>query len=117
AGRGGRLLLGAAGGDRVHGLHDEEEDRGGDQHERQQRVDEIAIQELAVVDLEVEPREVLVPADGGDERGDEVGDEGGNHRAERGGDHHRHGQVDDVSAQKECLELLEHREPPGWFGG
>jgi hypothetical protein len=47
-------------------------------------------------------------ADRRDQRGDEVLDDRVDDRAERGADDHRDGEVDDVAAQDEVAELLEH---------
>src|SRR5436190_14358620 len=44
-----RRLGAAARHQRVHGLHDEEEDRRCDRHEREHRVDEVAVREAAAV--------------------------------------------------------------------
>src|SRR5579885_2543210 len=48
---------------RVHRQHDEVVDHGGDDDERDDGVDEVAVEELAVIDREGELREVRLAAD------------------------------------------------------
>ncbi len=54
------------------GDHDEEVENCGDDDERDQRIDEVPVQELAVVDREIQAREVRLAKQGGDEGGDDV---------------------------------------------
>ena len=56
----------------VHRLHDEEEHRGGDRDERDQRVQERAVAEDAPVDVNVKAGEIGLADDRGDDRRDEV---------------------------------------------
>ena len=101
---------------RVHGLNDEEEHRRGDRQERDQRVQEVAVEEVARVDRERQVLEVRLAEDERDDRREQVGDQRLDDGAERGADHDRDRQVDDVPAQQECLEVFEHamRLPDGW---
>ena len=59
----------------VHGHYDEEEDNGGDDHEREHLVEEVAVAKRAAVDREVQRREIGLTTDRGEQRRDEVGDE------------------------------------------
>src|SRR5437764_1486714 len=60
---------------RVHRLDNQEEEDRGDHEERDQGVDECAVEEVALVGREAEAAEVRLAADRGDQRRDEVGDE------------------------------------------
>ena len=102
-----RILLGAAGHERVDRRHDEEEHRGGDRHEREHVVEEVAVGEVAAVDRERQRGEVRLAEDRGDDRRDDVGDERLDHGGERGADDDRHREVDDVAAEQELLEVGE----------
>jgi hypothetical protein len=104
-----RRLLAPPGprGDQLHRLDDEEEHRRGDRGERDQRVDEVAVAEAAVVDREREAAEVGLADDRRDDRGDQVGDERIDQCDEGDADDERDGQLDDVAAEEELSELLE----------
>ena len=80
-----------------------------DDEERDERVEEVAVGEAAVVDREGEVAEVRLAADGGDQRRDDVLDERVDDGRERGADDDRDGEVDEVPAQDEAAEFLEHR--------
>src|SRR5438874_2913980 len=97
----------APGHEGVDGHDDEEEHRGGDEDERDDGVQEVAVGEPALSDVEVEVAEVRL-ARNRDDRGDDVSHEGGHDCAESSADHHGHGQIDDVAAQEKCLEVSEH---------
>src|SRR5215831_11368362 len=56
--------------DPVGGDHHEVVDDGGDDQEVEGDVDEVAVAEVALVDGEDQVREVGLPAQGGDQRGD-----------------------------------------------
>jgi SAM-dependent methyltransferase len=64
--------------------------------------------DLPVADLHPGAPEVRGPADDADQAADEVLGERVDHRAERRPDHHRDREVDDVAAQEEVLEALDH---------
>ena len=105
----GRRLLARAREQGVHGLHDEEEDRGADGEERDQGVDERPVGEARAVDREVELAEVVLADDRRDQRRDHVPDERVDDRAERSAHDDADREVDDVAPQKELLELASHR--------
>jgi hypothetical protein len=81
----------------VHRQDDEVVDHRGDDHKRDHRVDEIAVEELGVVDGEGESGEVGFLEDRGDERREQVLGKGGHHRGKRRANHHAHRHVDHVS--------------------
>src|SRR5205807_9755106 len=89
----------AAGHERVDGHDDEEEDRGADEDERHDRVEEVTVGESAAPDVEVELTEVRLTGNR-DDGGDEVLHQGGHDRAERRADHDRHRKIYDVAAQR-----------------
>src|ERR1019366_8614067 len=81
-----------------------------DDRERQQRVDEGAVGELAAIDGEAERREVRLVADGADDRRDQVGDQGLDNGVEGDADDHRDGQLDEIAPEQELLEAA-HGSP------
>src|SRR5262249_24431883 len=87
----------------------------GDRPERDQCVDEVAVEEPAPVDREAELGEVVLPKDRGDQRRDQVGDERRDERAEGDADDEGHRQLDEVAAQEESSELLGHGMHSGSF--
>ena len=89
-------------------LHDEEEDREGNEHERDDGVDEVAVHEAAPVDSEGEPAEVRRLDHRCDERGQEVGDERTHDGAEGRADHDADRQIDGIPAEQELFEFSEH---------
>ena len=94
-----------------HRLDDEKEHDRGDHGERDQRVEERAIEELTAVDLECQRREVRLTPDRGDERRDQVRDEGSHDGTEGNADHDADGHVHEVPAEQKLSEVLQ-REPP-----
>ena len=101
-----RLL--AAGGHHLHRLDDEEEHGGPDRDELDHGRDERAVAEHRVVDREGEVAEVGLADDHRDDRHDQVVDERGDHRRERDAHDERDRELDDVAAEQEVLELLDH---------
>src|SRR5512132_313036 len=89
----------------VDGLDHEEEHHEGDGDEGDQHVQEVPVAERRAVDRELEGAEVRLAEDGRDQRGEQVGDGRLDHRGERGPDHERDGQVNDVASKQELLEL------------
>src|SRR4051794_28420006 len=83
---------------------DQEVDDGGQDRERDQRIEEVAVQELRLVDRERETAEVLRTPDRAEQRSDEVLRQSNDERAERGADDDGHRQVDEVAAQQELSE-------------
>ena len=67
-----------------------------------------AVGELRAVDRERQPAEARLADDQRDQRRDDAVHERLHHGAERGADHDGHGEVDDVAAQDELAELLDH---------
>src|SRR5436305_5252713 len=105
---GGDLFgLADAGHDHVDRLDHEEEHGGGDQHEVDDVVDELAVEKMAVVGREGLVLEVDA-ADRPDDRRDQVVDERLDHGAEGDAHDDRHGQLDEVPPHEEIAELLEH---------
>ena len=93
---------------RLHGLHDEEEDGRGDRQELDHVRDERAVAENGVVDRGREVVEVRLADDHRDDRHDEVVHEGVDDCRERQAHDERDGELDDVAAEQEILELLQH---------
>ena len=92
--------LGVARGDGIHRLDDEEEHRGRDAQEGDQRVQEVAVPKHAVVDRERQPAEVGLPKIAATIGVIDVGDKGRNQQSEGGADDDRNRQVDQVSAEQ-----------------
>src|SRR4029077_3904697 len=74
-------------------------------------VDEVAEQELAVVDREVEAREVRLAADCGDQRRYQVFDQRGDQGRERQTDDDGNGQVHQVAAEQKRFEPFHEWSP------
>src|SRR4029077_8726795 len=91
--------------------HDEEVDDCRDDDERDQRIEELAVQKPALVDGEEEAGEIRLPSEGRNKRSDEVLDERVDHRAESHTYDHCDRKVDDVAAQEKRLETPEHVHP------
>ena len=89
-------------------LHDEEEHREGDEYERDDGVDEVAVHEAATVQRENEPAEVRCLDHRRDERREEVGDERIHDGAEGCADHDADRQIDGVPAEHKLFEFFEH---------
>src|ERR1700730_10703591 len=82
----------------VHRQHDEEIYGGGDQDERDQRVDKVADWKLAAVDRKFDRREIWFSDDGCDQRRDQIFYQRGDDCAKRNAHHHRHGEIENVAA-------------------
>jgi hypothetical protein len=80
--------------------------------ERDRRGEERPVRELGTVDREREAAQILLAEDHRDQRIDEAGDKGPDESGEREAHHEGHRQLDDVPAEKEVAELLDHRSPP-----
>ncbi len=93
---------------RIHWLDDEEENDGRDHEKADQRVDEVPLAKLALVDREREFREVGLTADRRDQGNDETLDQRRDDRAERRADDDCDRKIDHVATQDECSEVAEH---------
>jgi hypothetical protein len=93
--------------DQLQRQHDDEVEHRRRQHEGQQRVQEVAPREGLAVHLE---RATGRPAAAGqpDQRPEERLGERRDDGSEGGADDDGHGQVDDVAAEQEVLESLDH---------
>src|SRR6185436_6923398 len=69
---------------------------------------EDAVLDLGVADLQHQPLEVEAADQDADQRHDDVGDRRGDDLAERRADDHADGEVDDVALHRELAELLQH---------
>ena len=92
----------------VHRKHDENIDCGGNEHERQECVDEIADQKFAAMDFKGDGGKIGLTGNGGDQRCDQIfhkcGDDGPKSRAHDD----CYGEVQNVAAKQELPEALEH---------
>src|SRR5260370_20661061 len=90
------------------GINDQEVKDGGDDEEGDDHVEEVAIQELALIDGEVETREVRLAEQGGDDRRDQVLHKGGHDSAKGDADYDADRHVDEVASGPECPETARH---------
>src|SRR5579883_151460 len=104
-GRGSRSLLGIKPGDeRIHRQNDKEVHGEGDQQERDQRVDEVAVKKPAVVEREAQVREIRRADHRGNQRSKQVLYQRANEGPERHTDNDSHRHIHDVAAQQKILE-------------
>src|SRR3954453_13493746 len=86
---------------RIPRHHDEEIDDGGQDHEGDEEVDEVAVEEVRSVHCEVQAVEVPLAPDRSEQRRDEVADECCYQGPERRTDDDCDGKVDDIAAEQE----------------
>ena len=91
---------------------DEEVDRSGDNQERNQRIEKVAVSDLGTVDFGNQVRKVWFADNRGDQWSQDVFDEGGDYRTEGRAYDNADGQVHDVSTQEELLKTFEHVSLP-----
>src|SRR5579859_1418893 len=94
--------------DLVDGHDHSEVDGAGDHKERNDRVEEVAILDLAAMEFEDQIAEVRLADDGREQRVQDVANQRGDDGAEGRAQNDRDGQVDDVAAKNEVPESLEH---------
>src|SRR5205823_2876593 len=94
--------------ERIHWNNDEQIYRERDQQKRNERVDELADEELAAIDREGDRRKIRRLHKRGNERGQQILDQRGHDRAERGADDDGDREIDDVAAEQELLESFQH---------
>ena len=90
-----------------YGSDDEEVNRGRDRDEGDQRVQEVAVEELGAVDREREIVEARLAEDRRHDRGDEVCHQRLHQSRERGADHEGDGKLDQVATDDEGLEAAQ----------
>src|SRR5712691_6940109 len=104
------------GGEPGSGRDEQVVDHGGDDHEGQRGIDKAAVGEMALVDRERQLAEVRLPADGADERRDQVFDQRLDHRVESDADDYRDGKLDEIAAEPELPEAAHAASPPDGTG-
>jgi hypothetical protein len=90
--------------ERIHRQNYEEVHCEGNQQERDQRVDEVAVKKPAVVDCEAQVREIRCADNRGNQRSEQVLYQRADERPERHTDDDSHRHIHDVAAQQKILE-------------
>jgi hypothetical protein len=91
-------------------LLDHDEDHEGDDEEVRDGLEEIAVGDGRPADRHGQARDVDAIEEYADERRDDVGDERCHDLAEGGSHDDTDGEVDDIAAEREFFEILEHRD-------
>ena len=83
----------------IHGRHDKEIDRAGNDKKRKQRVYELAVKKFAAVDRKRQSRKIGLLDDRSDERSEQILDETIHYSAKRSADHDAYGHIDYIPSQ------------------
>src|SRR5580704_11870490 len=92
--------------------HHQKVDGGGNEKELDQRIEEVAVLDLAAVDVQHQVREIGLVDDRRDHWIDQVGDQRIDDRAEGRADHNGDRQIDYVATKNKVTETFQHRLAP-----